>query len=95
MKTRKEKKVEGFKTGAGGGIRTHEPLRDSRLRAAPLVDHAQDFNLAWQPPPVSIERPYTKTPTLTLPHNHTFIFSGETLFYQSLRTNPNAHAKNC
>ena len=23
--------------GAGGGIRTHEPLRDSRLRAAPLA----------------------------------------------------------
>gem|GEM_PF-5304805 len=23
--------------GAGGGIRTHEPLRDSRLRAAPLT----------------------------------------------------------
>jgi len=23
--------------GAGGGIRNHEPLRDSRLRAAPLT----------------------------------------------------------
>jgi hypothetical protein len=30
----KDEKILG---GAGGGIRTHEPLRDSRLRAAPLT----------------------------------------------------------
>ena len=31
------KNQTNFPHGAGGGIRTHEPLRDSRLRAAPLT----------------------------------------------------------
>ena len=40
----------GFVNGAGGGIRTHEPLRDEDLNLAPLIS---SFNLAWRPPLLS------------------------------------------